>query len=149
MESLKSDKDNYKNKKIKSVLSEAAIIAGILIANSVVYALTGVGIPCVFRLFTGLKCPGCGLTHAYLALFKGNIHAAMDYNILSVTLLPVLGLFILYKGIVLIRTGDTRMKLCENIFLFLCAVVIGVFFVYRNIPYLMSTFWMKYILSLQ
>ena len=149
MKSMQSDKDNYKNKKIKAVISETAIIVGILVANSVAYALTGLGIPCVFRLFTGLKCPGCGLTHAYLALFKGNIHAAMDYNILSVTLLPVLGLFLLYKGIVLIRTGDTRMKFGENIFLILCAVVIGVFFVYRNIPYLMSSFWMKYILSLQ
>jgi hypothetical protein len=138
MESIRTDNDIQKKRKIKAALTETAIIAGILVVNSVVYALTGFGIPCIFRLATGLKCPGCGLTHAYLTLFKGNIHGAMDYNILSVTLMPVLGLFLLYKGIVLIRTGSTRMKRWENIFLIICAVIIVIFFVCRNIPELIN-----------
>ncbi len=134
MENTKEDIELIKKRKIKAVLSESALIIGILVVNSIVYALTGYGIPCLFRLFTGFKCPGCGLTHAYLELLKGNLKGAMEYNILSVTMIPVLGIFLLYKGIVLVRTGNTKMKLWENIFLIICAGIIMAFFLYRNIP---------------
>lgn len=50
---------------------------------------------CVFRLFTGLPCPGCGLTHAGLALLKGDWRASLQYHPL---LLPIL--FVLVTTIV-------------------------------------------------
>jgi hypothetical protein len=37
-------------------------------------------IPCVFRLCTGLQCPGCGTTRALTALIKGDFVAAFNYN---------------------------------------------------------------------
>lgn len=32
---------------------------------------TGLGIPCLFYLWTGFKCPGCGITRMCLALLSG------------------------------------------------------------------------------
>ena len=33
---------------------------------------TGTGFPCLFRYFTHLQCPGCGVTHMLLELLHGN-----------------------------------------------------------------------------
>ena len=38
----------------------------------------GVRIPCLFYRFTGLRCPGCGVTDLCLALLHG--HFAPGYN---------------------------------------------------------------------
>ena len=37
-------------------------------------------IPCVFNYATGLQCPGCGLTRASLAILRGDIAAAYNFN---------------------------------------------------------------------
>lgn len=146
-ENFNKDIADSKYKRIRSVISELAFIVGILVLNSIVYVLTGYGIPCVFRLVTGFKCPGCGLTHAYLELFKGNIHGAMEYNIMSVTMMPVLGLFLFYKGIILLKTGEVKIKKWENVFLIICAIIIVLFFIYRNIPELLNHPIFKMIIS--
>lgn len=39
-------------------------------------ALYLVHVPCFFRELTGLPCPACGLTRAWLALFRGEIGQA-------------------------------------------------------------------------
>jgi hypothetical protein len=38
---------------------------------------------CMFKAITGLPCPGCGLTHSFCALGKGNIPGAFGYNALG------------------------------------------------------------------
>lgn len=58
-----------------------------------VFSITGHGIPCAFRLLTGYLCPGCGITHACIAILHGDLQGAFRDNALSVTLLPVLLLF--------------------------------------------------------
>ncbi|NLZ47488.1 MAG: DUF2752 domain-containing protein [Clostridiales bacterium] len=35
---------------------------------------------CLFYNITGVPCPGCGMTRAFLHLFKGNILQAFKYN---------------------------------------------------------------------
>jgi hypothetical protein len=39
---------------------------------------------CLFKLITGIPCPGCGMGRATLALFKGDIPLSFSYNILSI-----------------------------------------------------------------
>jgi Protein of unknown function (DUF2752) len=38
---------------------------------------------CLFHWLTGLQCPLCGMTHAMLALARGDWRAALHYNALS------------------------------------------------------------------
>ncbi|HEY3266850.1 MAG TPA: DUF2752 domain-containing protein [Armatimonadota bacterium] len=38
---------------------------------------------CAFRHFTGLPCPGCGMTHAFVAISHGMFAEAWHYNALS------------------------------------------------------------------
>jgi len=35
---------------------------------------------CIFNNFTGLPCPGCGLTRAYLSFLRGDILKAFAYH---------------------------------------------------------------------
>lgn len=50
---------------------------------------SGIYISCPFRCITGLKCPGCGLTHLVIHLVRGQILEAFASN-------PVLMIYILY-----------------------------------------------------
>ena len=38
---------------------------------------------CGFKNFTGLPCPGCGLTHSFCALGKGDVASAFGFNLLG------------------------------------------------------------------
>lgn len=46
---------------------------------------------CVFHRVTGLDCPGCGMTRAFVRLFQGDWRGAYAYHPLSLPLLAVLG----------------------------------------------------------
>jgi hypothetical protein len=37
-------------------------------------------VPCLFKLCTGLQCPGCGTTRALTSLLKGDLAGAYSYN---------------------------------------------------------------------
>ncbi|GDX53208.1 hypothetical protein LBMAG27_22550 [Bacteroidota bacterium] len=39
---------------------------------------------CMFKLITGIPCPGCGMGRATLELFNGNISQSFQYNILCI-----------------------------------------------------------------
>ena len=39
---------------------------------------------CIFKLATGIPCPGCGMGRATLELFRGNIAQSFNYNILCI-----------------------------------------------------------------
>lgn len=45
---------------------------------------------CGFKNFTGLPCPGCGLTHSFCALAKGELSDAFSFNLLGPALFLIL-----------------------------------------------------------
>ena len=47
--------------------------------------------PCLFNMFTGLQCPGCGGTRALHALLHGDVAAAFALNPLLFVMIPVIG----------------------------------------------------------
>lgn len=55
---------------------------------------------CVFRKFTGLDCPGCGMTRATYAALHGDLRSAFHFNPVGMVLLPLalLGLSIEIAG---------------------------------------------------
>ncbi len=44
---------------------------------------------CLWRAVTGLPCPGCGMIHALLAMARGDVRAAWDFNRLSLVAVPI------------------------------------------------------------
>ena len=69
-------------KRILKVLLVLGLLCGAAVGYALVMELTGHGIPCVFRRLTGLKCPGCGNTHAIHCLAKGQPAEALKWNAL-------------------------------------------------------------------
>jgi hypothetical protein len=56
---------------------------------------------CGFKNLTGLPCPGCGLTHSFCALGKGEVIDAFGFNLLGPPLFLVLVLIWIRSGFVL------------------------------------------------
>lgn len=113
----------------KAVLKELCIIAVLGIVYLAVFLHFGVGIPCLFHKFTGLLCPGCGMTRALAALFRGHIDEAIQYNLLSVTLLPVIVVYLLYRAVRYVRGKDGGFYVWEYVLLaalFSAAVFYGI-----------------------
>jgi hypothetical protein len=70
-------------------LYSALFLNGILLAvlgrdfaREALSLLPGPGL-CVFHVFTGWECPGCGMTRAFLALGRGAIAEAIRLNALA------------------------------------------------------------------
>lgn len=54
-----------------------------------------ISIPCVYYELTGIYCPGCGMTRAFLSLLKLDFYQALRYNAFSIIVAVLLALYIL------------------------------------------------------
>ena len=58
-------------------------------------ALQLAGITCPIKFITGISCPGCGMTRAWLSLLlRGDLEAAFHYHPLFWILIPAVPLFL-------------------------------------------------------
>jgi len=87
--------DNYKTMLLVKPNIVSACFISIMIAIGCIIYFFSPGEysfypPCLFKLITGLDCPGCGGIRAVYSLLHGQFLSAADYNLLLVTILPVL-----------------------------------------------------------
>ena len=125
---VKEERKNPKNqKKIREhfVFSNMLrlFLAGILYC--ILMLVSDIRIPCIFYKITGVQCPGCGMSRAILALMHGKWKQAFYYNRLSITLLPVLLLYLLYRSKKYIDDGRVNFHLWEIVFL-LCSFIVTI-----------------------
>ena len=52
--------------------------------------MTGISLPCLFHVWTGLYCPGCGATRMFQALLQGDLWSAWQANAALLLSLPFL-----------------------------------------------------------
>ena len=84
------------------------------------------GMPCIFYKLTGYKCPGCGMTHAMAEIWEGNYISAMRYNALSLTVLPVVCIYLFYRYVRQVLKKREDFYIWEYIMLlFLLIVTLG------------------------
>ncbi|HZX81639.1 MAG TPA: DUF2752 domain-containing protein [Lysobacter sp.] len=90
-------------------------------------------LPCLFRMATGLYCPGCGLTRMLHALVHGDIPRAASMNILALAGLPVLGAIAVneMRGRTLLRGAVARFAY-NGRFWMAAALAFGIA---RNLPF--------------
>ena len=72
-----------------SLFKSLCTIGAVLVGYYIFVRLTGLSVPCLFHVFTGLKCPGCGITHMFMHTAKFELHEAFLSNpLLFVMLIP-------------------------------------------------------------
>ena len=121
-----------KQRLIKAIIT-GAVIAAAGCAYALIYIRTGFAIPCVFRLVTGLECPGCGVTHMMINLIKLDFGAAFRSNPAVFSMLPVL-IYLFGAGIYrYIRYGRNNAPKAENIIGIVLIAVLIAFGILRNI----------------
>ena len=115
------------------------LLRGVLIlaALGVGYALFcfhfGYGVPCLFNLLTGLKCPGCGVTRMCLCLLRLDIGGAWEANPVLLLLLPFGVILALRLAVRYVKSGNRRLTKAENISAYTACAVLLIFGVVRNI----------------
>ena len=132
MYSIFQKMDDVSIQRARKVLKNVSVILVLGILYLIFFRIFGVGIPCVFRLITGLKCPGCGMTHAFSEIATGDIASAFESNALSVTMLPLLLVYGIIKTVRYINKGEEELTVLEVLFLAVCLIACVAYFVYRN-----------------
>lgn len=71
-------------------------------------------IGCIFKKLSGLSCPGCGMTRAWLSFLKGDIGKAFYYH-------PLFWMIIVIPAITLIRK-----RISDSLFngILICCIVL-------------------------
>ena len=88
-----------KRQKLFLYISDHKIMGVVLLyfmVSIILKALTPIDIclPCIWKLLFGFKCPGCGLTTAFINLIKMDFKGAKENNPLIYFLVPA-GLYFL------------------------------------------------------
>ena len=79
-------------------------------------------IGCPFLKLTGLTCPACGITRAWVYLFKGDIAQAFQFNAMFIPL------SLAFAGIVYFDFRNIKPKKAEII---VVCIVAGITFIYN------------------
>lgn len=90
-------------------------------------------LPCLFNLFTGYFCPGCGATRALHALVHFDLPRALSMNPLLVLLLPTMPALVAWSRGWRPRVIAPVMRVVEQPGLWL--VLIPCYWVARNLPW--------------
>ena len=79
--------------KIKRLLIVLMSFISLLLLSFLYYYINrkyNIGFKCIFHEITNLYCPGCGITRAIFSLLELNIIQAIKYNILIITVIPLI-----------------------------------------------------------
>lgn len=95
--------ESYSKKLAALTLAGLSVIflASVVFRPSVVGPYDDYFTICGFKNITGLPCPGCGLTHSFCALAKGDLLSAVAFNALGPLLFLALALIWVRAALVL------------------------------------------------
>lgn len=118
---------------VKGVASGLVVAAGVNLVRLVDPNVAGHYPTCPFLALTGLVCPGCGSLRALHALTLGDVGTAWSMNPALLVALP----FLVWSWAAWLwrsATGRTRTKPVSAGLLAMLTVLIGAFWVLRNVP---------------
>lgn len=110
------------------------ILGGLGFLYAVIVWKSGAGIPCIIRTVTGLRCPGCGITHMSMELLQGHLKDAFYSNRAVFLLLPVFLLLWIRYIYRYIRRGTTRLAVMDNVLIGISIVALIAWGIIRNLP---------------
>lgn len=112
----------------QETISIRQLVQVLAAAAAAVLLLQAMGITCLIKFVTGISCPGCGMTRAWLSFLTGHPHRAFAYHPLFLVLVPVAAYLIL--RIVLIRKGVQRHLIRRADYILLTLLCIAMFICY-------------------
>ena len=120
--------------------STVIAIWSLLVAGAVYLFLfepgrSGFFLPCMFRLLTGLTCPGCGITRALHQVLHGHFIHAFTLNPLFILLSPFLLFAFLRYTVIVMRGRVPRLNALPAVYIYALFFVILSFWIFRNTPY--------------
>ena len=120
-------------KRVIKLIKTALPIVLLLGVYTAVYLATGLSLPCVFRLVTGLKCPGCGSHGAFRAAVRFDAAGVVRYNLMF----PLELLYILYVVgyicVTFLKTGEADRNIRPGWLNIAAAVLFIGWWILRNI----------------
>ena len=124
---------DIKSKKFRWFVGITAPIV-VLVLMAFLYFF-GNPVPCYFRRWTGLNCPGCGSGRAAYDIVHFHFLEAMGHNIVFVVLMPFMAYYMLkmYLFIVIKRDVLPFFNFSYRQMLWIFIFIVS-FFILRNIP---------------
>ncbi len=101
-------------KRLKRVLLYTAIGLAVGLAYAWLISKIGFGIPCLFKTFTGLDCPSCGISRMCLALLQLRFADAFRYNPAIFCLLPLFSVLGIGWIVRYVRDGSVKLQRWMN-----------------------------------
>ena len=96
---------------------------------------TGFFPPCLFRLVTGLTCPGCGTTRALHEILHGHFQDAFMLNPLLLLAIPFLLFAFLRYSVTVLRGSTPRKNALPASYIYALFFIVVGFWIFRNTPY--------------
>ena len=115
------------------IAKPTAIVLAIGFTYLLIHELTGFSIPCPFRFFLGIYCPGCGVSRMCFHLFRLEFYEAFSSNCVVFCLLPGAAVMCAVHAYRYIRCGDGKLRRFENIILYVVIALLLIFGAARNI----------------
>ena len=98
-----------------------------------IYISFNIGIPCIFNLITGLKCPGCGVTRCLFSLVNLDINKAFQNNALVTILIIPFVIYYLYINYCYVLNKENRLSNIVNKMMPSLLIVVILYGIIRNI----------------
>jgi uncharacterized protein DUF2752 len=111
------------------------LLAGALYLFTFEPGRTGFFPVCIFRLLTGLQCPGCGSTRAMHQILHGHLATAFTLNPLLLVSIPFLLFAFLRYSVIVMRGGVPRQNVLPASVIYGLFVVVVSFWIFRNTPF--------------
>jgi hypothetical protein len=89
-------------------------------------------VPCVFYMFTGFYCPGCGGTRAVMALLKGNFLLSLWYHPLVIYAVVIYVLYMASHTLAFFSPSIRGLKY-RNAYLYIALGIVAVNFIVKNV----------------
>lgn len=118
--------------RVKKVLIVNISLLLILLIYYKFYTITNIGIPCIFKIITGYKCPGCGITRCIFSLIKLDIKGAFSYNQLVTILIVPFIIYYIYLNYCYIFNKDNKFKSIVNKLSLILIFISIIFGIVRN-----------------
>jgi hypothetical protein len=95
---------------------------------------------CVFKMLTGLPCPGCGITKSIIFLYQGELYKSLSYHVFG----PAVVLFCLFLLILLpielfIKKSVARKLFYSRKLALTLALFLGIYHLVRLFIFLYAT----------